>query len=146
MKKQLSKPTKATPETVMEARRLKAIWDRRERPSQADFGEQFGIGNQSAVGQFLRGVTPLSLKAARGFAAGLGCNIEDFSPRLAEAAAVIANMVPGDRLTPESARLASEIDGLSPGVRKRVLLTCHEIIALAKADPDEQAASAHGTR
>lgn len=47
------------------------------------FGEQFEIGNQSAVGQFLRGEAALSLKAAKGFALGLGCPISAFSKRLA---------------------------------------------------------------
>ena len=70
-----------------EARRLKEIWDAADparRGTQAEFGEAHLIGNQSAVGQFLRGETPLSLKAAKGFAKGLACKIADFSPRLAE--------------------------------------------------------------
>lgn len=70
-----------------EAKRLKEIWDGADvsvRGTQADFGDVYSIGNQSAVGQFLRGETPLSLKAAKGFAKGLGCKIADFSPRLAE--------------------------------------------------------------
>lgn len=69
-----------------EGRLLMAIWNAvplTERGYQADFGEKYEIGNQSAVGQFLRGDTPLSLKAARGFAKGLNCQIADFSPRLA---------------------------------------------------------------
>jgi len=43
----------------------------------------YQIGSQSAVTSFLNGHTPLSLKAARGFAKGLNCLISDFSPRLA---------------------------------------------------------------
>lgn len=65
---------------------LKALWDaisQSEKGTQAEFGEQYLIGNQSAVGQFLRGKTPLSLKAAKGFAKGLNCQVSDFSPRLA---------------------------------------------------------------
>lgn len=74
-------------EVKEEARRLKDLWDaasQATRGTQAEFGEVHSIGNQSAVGQFLRGETPLSLKAAKGFAKGLGCKISDFSPRLAE--------------------------------------------------------------
>lgn len=78
-----SKP-KVTSETLEESRRLKAIWDSTEHPGQAIFGEEFGIGSQSAVGQFLRGERPLSLKAAIGFSKGLKCNISDFSTRLTE--------------------------------------------------------------
>lgn len=69
-----------------EAARLRLLWDafnERSRTTQAAFGEEHEIGNQSAVGQFLRGESPLSPKAARGFAKGLGCQIDDFSPRLA---------------------------------------------------------------
>jgi hypothetical protein len=71
-----------------ESRKLRAIWDgTREKPSQAAFGEMFGIGSQAAVGHFLNGHAAISLKAARGFAEGLKCDISDFSPRLAEEAA-----------------------------------------------------------
>lgn len=84
-----------------EARRLKAIWDATYTSrkatglhSQEAFGERFHIGNQAAVGFFLNGKTALSLKAARGFAEGLGCNISDFSPRLAEEAAKNAEFAP----------------------------------------------------
>ncbi len=54
-----------------------------ERPNQTIFGEKYGVGTQSAVTSFLSGRTPISLKAAKGFAEGLGCRIADFSPRLA---------------------------------------------------------------
>lgn len=71
-----------------ESRKLRAIWDgKRDKPSQAAFGETFGIGSQAAVGHFLNGHAAISLKAARGFAEGLNCDIADFSPRLAEEAA-----------------------------------------------------------
>lgn len=74
---------KTTPETQEEARKLRAIWDSiKDKPSQAVFGERHNIGSQSAVALFLNGTTPLSLKAANGFAVGLGCRVADFSPRL----------------------------------------------------------------
>jgi hypothetical protein len=82
-----TRKVKITPETLEESERLLAIWEAAKgRPNQAVFGEMYGVGNQSAVGQFLRGDTPISLKAAIGFAKGLGCEIEDFSPRLAKVA------------------------------------------------------------
>ncbi|MBQ1761922.1 MAG: hypothetical protein IIZ92_03360 [Aquincola sp.] len=72
-----------------EAARLRAIWDRtaeerraRNVHSQGAFGEAYNIGNQAAVGFFLNGKTALSLKAALGFAKGLGCKVSDFSDRL----------------------------------------------------------------
>lgn len=75
---------KVTPETVEESVRLRAIWDSTtKKPSQTIFGEMYEVGSQSAVATFLKGTTPISLKAAKGFARGLGCKISDFSPRLA---------------------------------------------------------------
>lgn len=81
-----TRKAKVTDETILESRQLRAIWDSTSHPGQAEFGEMYDVGNQSAVGQFLRGETPLSLKAAAGFAQGLSCKIADFSPRLADLA------------------------------------------------------------
>lgn len=89
-----SKKAIVTEEHLEEARKLKAIWARTAHPPQAEFGELFGIGNQSAVSQFLNGKTPLSLEAAAGFAKGLGCQIADFSPRLASKVANISEPIP----------------------------------------------------
>lgn len=84
-----------------ESRRLKALWDasyasRKQNGlhTQESFGEKYEIGNQAAVGFFLNGKTALSLKAARGFARGLSCEIGAFSPRLAEEAAKNAAFAP----------------------------------------------------
>ena len=85
---------KATPESRGEAAKLKAIWESSPyKISQAAFGERYEIGSQPAVGFFLNGDTPLSLKAAQGFAKGLKCEIEEFSPRLASKARGIAESV-----------------------------------------------------
>jgi hypothetical protein len=78
---------KVTDEHKEEARKLKELWDTRMHETQQLFGERYGIGGQSAVGQFIRGEVPLSLGAAKGFAEGLKCQISDFSPRLAKLAA-----------------------------------------------------------
>lgn len=79
-----NKRAKVTEEHKAEAVALKAIWDSTKHETQDVFGETYKIGNQSAVGQFLRGEAPLSMKAARGFAKGLGKPIESFSMRLAK--------------------------------------------------------------
>ncbi|RMX08519.1 S24 family peptidase [Corticibacter populi] len=87
---------KVTPETLEESAKLRTLWDQRKLKlglKQDTFGETYKVGNQSAVGQFLRGVTPISLKAAIGFAKGLQCEISDFSPRLAAQASEIASAV-----------------------------------------------------
>lgn len=120
-----------TPETQEESKRLARLWATRSHPTQAVFGEVYGIGNQSAVGQFLRGEVPLSLKAARGFAIGLGVRLEDFTPRLAAEAAAISSMVPGGALHPEVAVLAHDINQLPERQRELVLMTVRNAVALA---------------
>ena len=84
------KQSKITEENVAEAERLFAIWERTYEDrkklglhSQGAFGATYDIGNQAAVGFFLKAKTALSKKAAKGFATGLNCKIEDFSPRIA---------------------------------------------------------------
>lgn len=79
-----------------EAQKLRLLWQTRDHPKQQEFGERFGIGNQSAVTQFLNGKVGLSLKAARGFAEGLGVDIGEFSPRLAAEATRIAAVAPSE--------------------------------------------------
>lgn len=112
---------------------MRDLWSTRSHPTQAEFAEAYGIGNQSAVSQFLRGDVPLSLKAARGFAAGLQCRIEDFSPRLAAEAAVIASMVPGSEpLDPDVAEAAAAINKLPPVSRKFVLMAIRNAMYLAQ--------------
>lgn len=77
------KPLSPTPDD--DARRLKELYNERTTLSQTEFGARFDIGNQGAVWQYLNGRRPLNMKAAKGFASGLGVNIEDFSPAIAEA-------------------------------------------------------------
>lgn len=73
-----------TAENVEEARRLKDLYDSGNHGlSQAEFGARYHIGTQGAVWQFLNCGAVLNMKAAKGFAEGLGCQISDFSPRLA---------------------------------------------------------------
>ena len=95
--------SKVTPEHLEEARLLRELWER-EKPrlqqidlgSQEAFGLHYEIGNQAAVGHFIGGRAPLSLKAAIAFARGLGCGVADFSPRLAK------QMRPGETAPPAS--------------------------------------------
>lgn len=92
-----NRKARVTEEHLSEAAKLRAIWDASDHGlSQQVFGEKFGIGNQSAVGQFLRGQTPLSMKAAVGFAKGLNCNLADFSPRLSLQIAEGTRLISGE--------------------------------------------------
>lgn len=83
---------KLTPENKEESRRLKELWDvSKHGLTQEQFGALYEIGNQGMVWQCLNGTgAAISLKAARGFARGLGVQIADFSPRLATETAVNA--------------------------------------------------------
>lgn len=118
---------KVTAENLQEAARLKSLWDnssdaRRERGvhSQGAFGAEFGVGGQAAVGFFLNGHTALSLKAARGFAKGLQCQISDFSERLAQADAAAWPFALVDR---------GRYEALSPEARGAVQLRMLDAIA-----------------
>jgi phage repressor protein C with HTH and peptisase S24 domain len=79
------KDAQLTEENLRESARLKALYESANHGlSQAAFGAMYDIGNQGAVWQCLNGKgMPISLKAAMGFARGLGVDISEFSPRLA---------------------------------------------------------------
>ena len=92
---------KITDENREESRRLKALWNDTGHAglSQDEFGYKFGIGSQSAVGFFLNGKSAISLKAAKGFATGLGCPISAFSKRLANevhAVSAVSGLAPSN--------------------------------------------------
>lgn len=78
------KKAKITEEHRAESRALQAIWTAKKHISQEAFGAKYGLGTQGAVGHFLNGRCALHLKAAMAFAKELGCDVADFSPRLAE--------------------------------------------------------------
>lgn len=106
MAKEQTKRGKVSVENVEEAKRLRKIWDAKrdersadEAGSQEAFGAKYGIGNQAAVGHFLNGKTALSMKAALGFARGLGCQVAEFSPRLATQ--LLPAAWPFERITPK---------------------------------------------
>ncbi|MFC3866211.1 S24 family peptidase [Alcaligenes aquatilis] len=88
-----NKKAVVTEEHLEEARSLKAIWDEVRPCTQAEFGDAYDIGSQSAVGNFLSGRSALSMKAAVGFSRGLGVPISRFSPRLAKEASAVAGLV-----------------------------------------------------
>jgi hypothetical protein len=74
-----------------EAAALKRLWDaykkRNPEVTQKQLGQRYGIGTQGMVSQYLLGRARLDLEAALKFAAAFGCNVGDFSPRLATVAA-----------------------------------------------------------
>lgn len=80
-----------SPEQKQDAKRLKALYDAwkekkrsaGERVTQEDASAALGIG-QSAISQYLTGKIPLNVSVATKFAALLGCDINEFSPAIAE--------------------------------------------------------------
>lgn len=125
------------PEIVSkEAALLKEIWDntpREIRGNQAEFGEKYQIGTQAAVGFFLNGKSTISPKAARGFAAGLGCSIADFSPRLAKEAELNAKFTHSERLSVNG--LLAELAPALENVPDDVKLAIKRIVQAYQADP-----------
>ncbi|MGO4154364.1 LexA family protein [Cupriavidus sp. YAF13] len=77
-------------EEQADAGRLKAAWqayqatcrDRGESPTQEWLGSVTNLGKQSVVGQYLRGVIPLNLRALVAICAAIGARPEEISPSL----------------------------------------------------------------
>jgi len=67
-----------------EAQLLRDLFAQRAMMSQRAFGEKYRLGSGSMVWQYLNGRRTLSLKAGCRFARGLGVDISEFSPRLAD--------------------------------------------------------------
>lgn len=106
-----SKRSKITDEHKQEAARLKALWDDgRPHRTQAIFGEHYGLGNQANVGHYLNGRSPLNPKAATAFAAELGCNVGEFSPRVADELSRLTGTIETSTTRPAAAPYAPATD------------------------------------
>ncbi len=96
----MSRPSKTLEAWQAEdAARLKALYgERKGKMSQEEFGSRFEIGSQGMVWQYLNARRPLNIKAATGFARGLGVEVDAFSLRLAEeirrASSTVTDTVP----------------------------------------------------
>ena len=143
-----------------EASKLRKLWnDDPAQISQAEFAETYDIGGQSAVANFLHGRSLLSLKAALGFARGLGVELEQFSPRLAAEARKIAatlndlgqNSSPGTSLgrqLPEPANppLLGELRAAQDGKLEQTLYgdQPRDVVSLMARDPHAYALRIRG--
>lgn len=78
------KTAKMEPWQIEDARRLRQLWEEKKPASQEKFGADYKIGNQSMVGHYLLGKTPLNHAAVGKFARGLNVLIDDISPTLAD--------------------------------------------------------------
>ncbi|MDY0046040.1 MAG: hypothetical protein RBS10_01350 [Thauera propionica] len=99
------KKAKIEPVHVEEAEKLRRIFEARPSPrlSQAKFGDQYEIGSQGVVWQYLNARIPLNVEQAVRFARGLNCSVADFSPRLAaELAALRQGFIALDEIHPSS--------------------------------------------
>jgi transcriptional regulator with XRE-family HTH domain len=144
MAKAEARPAKVTPEHKEEARLLKELWTKRATLTQEEFGGRYDIGGQSAVWRFLNAKDPLSLKAAKGFAKGLNCQVSDFSPRLAREIAEYAKVsVPEEldlsRLDREEFQLVQLYRGLDPDQKHELLVAANNLYV--QAHPEKGAAN-----
>ena len=76
-----------------DAARLKLLYEEYRRNGglkQEEFAPKYGLKSQSNMGHYLNARRPLNLRAAVGFAEGMGVPIERFSPRLAAEASKAA--------------------------------------------------------
>lgn len=73
-----------TPEQQAECEKLKKLYTERAKMSQKDFAAKYGLGTPGNLWQYLNGYRALGLEAAVKIASGLGIQLADFSPRLAE--------------------------------------------------------------
>ncbi|WP_067070326.1 helix-turn-helix domain-containing protein [Roseateles chitosanitabidus] len=151
-----ARKAKVTDEHREEAARLRRIWEDRKPAlkerglgTQLQFGLKFGIGSQAAVGFFLNGQTPLSLKAALGFAEGLGCKVADFSPRLATVLGSEAQPTKAEPVyveSPTELSLVRALLGVSAAVaaapeRKRKLMAAAAASMIENGPNDDEAAA-----
>lgn len=83
MKKPKTPPTE---EQIQDSARLRNLFEARAGMSQLEFGQQYGIGNQGMIWQYLNAHKPkgsvLNVFAAIKFAEGLRCQVSDFSPSI----------------------------------------------------------------
>ena len=77
---------------IEDAKRLKLIFEV-SGFTQEEFGNEFEIGNQSMVGQYLNAKRPLSLTSVGKFANGLKVAIDQISPTLAEQIRKLSTMI-----------------------------------------------------
>lgn len=85
--KKQSMKRELTAEEANEAAALKArwlAWKAESGATQETAADFLGFKTQGAVSQYLNGRIPLNLQVASGFARLMGCQIADFSPRLAK--------------------------------------------------------------
>lgn len=75
---------KIEPIHVEESEALARLFKQHSKLSQAAFGAEYDLGTQGNVWQYLKARSPLNISAAVKFANGLGVDVRDFSPRLAD--------------------------------------------------------------
>lgn len=80
-----SRKAKIEPIHREEAAALKRLYDAKtDGLSQAAFAAEYDLGSQGNLWQYLNAHSPLNAHAASKFAAALGVQVRDFSPRLAD--------------------------------------------------------------
>lgn len=128
-----------------EAQALRRLYEARfpkgsREMSQARFGDDYDIGSQGMVWQYMNGHRPLNLQAAVNFARGLGCSVSDFSPRLAESQRSIAAAADDSVVVPvDIAKVAAALMALPEPERQRLLPLIRAAIGPAVSDAEVEA-------
>jgi len=98
-------------EQIRDSARLRELFKERARMGQLEFGQNYDIGNQGMVWQYLNADKPkgavLNVEAAIKFAKGLDCRVSDFSPTLQQAIDRIAEFASN---APRASRVRNECD------------------------------------
>ena len=126
-----------TDEHRQESAKLKELYlNAKHGFSQAAFGQLYEIGNQGTVWQCLNAKgMPISLKAARGFAKGLNCSIEDFSPRLAATAKEVGQYA-GPSTNKERGQPSTHVPSTEKSIEDALELLSKALLSLPESQRD----------
>lgn len=80
-----------SPQQAEECARLKRLFLEKSPMSQREFAKRYNIGSAANLGHYLNGNRALNMKIASVIAVGLGIDVRDFSPRLADQIAALKN-------------------------------------------------------
>ena len=129
---EMTRNSKIEPIHREESARLKRLFEERSSLSQEAFGDEYGIGTQGMVWQYLNARSPLNLSAAIKFARGLGVPVSKFSHRLA----LEMEQLPPDSFAARLFKPVAELEHtrkLNANVRQAL----ESVISLANGAPEE---------
>lgn len=141
-----SRQAKVTDEHREEAQKLKELFEgyvqkqaqKGVKVTQAGFAAAAGLGSQGLLWQYLNARIPLNLRAGLQFVKGIGCRLEEFSPRLATEQATLSHGAPAGpktalqtvlELNPMEQQLLGLYRELTPDQQHDLLVRANELHA-----------------